>query len=716
MGGIPINEFHAQSLTWAIGTIVFIAITSISLGYIAQFIARLTRLSHAEQKRVFWGFTFAGPWIIGFIIFVVGPAIASLLYSFTNYELGNHLVFYNLESGKGNFNDFWIELGNYRELLTDTESGKGRLFKQALFNSFYYTIIGVPLQIMAALAMAMLLNRKIPGISVFRTIYYLPVILAASPAALLAWRYMFTSNGGFINNTLRWFSEQFFVFDWMYRYSIYFTEGFNGFYQSVSRNESVGSFKYTLPTFLALLFLLPLIGEWNPNKRQRAYTIAEIFSIIMIGNLLSTGVFSATINPSWTYFAIAVFVGMIAINHYQEKASLTRMWQIGGLILFALSVFRTVQLNDFDVTHPDTMRYLIPLTLGIILIAATFFTEWNMRKYQAALAIVGVMFLIIVGRALPSQIDDGGLKPLVAHLTFGNTVNAELATHKAELTETVNNLDPELSDRNKRGTISDEANIYYSYWKDEYGKNFFSAYWYYGAMIIVLLGLWFLDEKYPQARQYLLYGSLVFFALIAINSFRDGQKFFNGFDELEQIATVDGLTNARDTAHYHFVTFRDRTENLPSENRVPQWLQNELWTKPSLILITMWSSGASMLIFLAALKGVPPVLYEAAEVDGANQLQRFFKITLPMISPAMFYNIVIGVIAALQTFESIYIIRDPSGANDASLRSAAYFLFTRTFNDLAIGQGAAASWILAAIILTLTVLQFRYSNWVNYEA
>ncbi|HEX2906331.1 MAG TPA: sugar ABC transporter permease [Phototrophicaceae bacterium] len=121
-----------------------------------------------------------------------------------------------------------------------------------------------------------------------------------------------------------------------------------------------------------------------------------------------------------------------------------------------------------------------------------------------------------------------------------------------------------------------------------------------------------------------------------------------------------------------------------------------------------------MLIFLAALKGVPGSLYEAAEVDGANRWQKFFKITLPMISPAMFYNVVIGMIAALQTFDTIYILQTTQTQD--SLASAAYFLFNRTFREGIIGQGAAVSWILAVIIVLLTVLQFRYSKWVHYEA
>ena len=87
----------------------------------------------------------------------------------------------------------------------------------------------------------------------------------------------------------------------------------------------------------------------------------------------------------------------------------------------------------------------------------------------------------------------------------------------------------------------------------------------------------------------------------------------------------------------------------------------------------------------------------------------------PLISPAMFYNIVIGVIAALQTFENVYILRTPLTSD--SLQSAAFLLYSRTFSELHIGEGAAMSWILVVIIVTLTILQFRFSrSWVHYEA
>ena len=716
MEGLEITDAHVDNFGWALGTIAFITVTSVLVGLIARGVAHLFRQSPGEQKKIFWGFTFAGPWIVGFIIFVIGPSLASLLYSFTNYSLGDKLVFIGSGFKAGNLKDFWIELDNYRALLVETEVGSGRVFKQALFNSFYYTIIGVPLQIIAALSMAMLLNRNWPGIKLFRTIFYLPVILAASPAALLAWRYMFVSNGGFINNSLRWFADQFFVFDWLYKYWIYVAEGVNGFYSGVATAQPVGSLKFTLPAVLGVLVLFTLVGEWNKSKRERVQQVAEIMTIVLLSLMGTTGVLRTPVNLSWTFIAAIIIVGFAALNHYQGKKVLSRVWLGSGLTLFLISMVRTV--SSGNLSNPDTIKYLVGLIVGIAAIIITaLVVSWSARRYQLIAGILGLLLLVIVVRAIPSNFGDGGWKPFIKYMTLSSTVNAQLEEDKSEINALISDLqqNEDLSDRQKKNEIADLTGVLYDYWKIDYTNSLFSAYWVYGLLIAVLVGLAVLDERYPKARTYLLGGSLVFFIFFGVSTFLDGRAYFNAFEEIEEKAFVEGITLPNDVSHYHFVTFRDRTAHLPADTRVPLWLSNELWTKPSLVLITMWSSGASMLIFLAALKGVPGTLYEAAEVDGANTIQKFFKITLPMISPAMFYSIVIGVIAALQTFESIYIIRDPSGTNDASLRSAAYFLYTRTFNDQAIGQGAAASWILAAIIVTLTILQFRYSRWVNYE-
>jgi ABC-type sugar transport system permease subunit len=279
-----------------------------------------------------------------------------------------------------------------------------------------------------------------------------------------------------------------------------------------------------------------------------------------------------------------------------------------------------------------------------------------------------------VGRDGPVRADRAGrLEILTRYLTFGSTIK-----HKADL----------------------------DYLQTTYPAWLASAVWFYGLAVASLLGVALLDTHYPRARRAVATGALVFFSLITAGSLLDGWRYFDAFLD---VARAAGKPN------YHFALFHEAVAEFPDKTRVPLWMNSELWSKPSLILITMWSSGTGMLIFLAALKGVPRALYEAAEVDGASAIQRFFRITLPMISPAMFYNVVIGMIAALQTFESIYILQTPLTRD--SLSSAAFLLYSRTFTELRIGEGAAMSWILVAIILTLTILQFRYSrSWVHYES
>ncbi len=218
---------------------------------------------------------------------------------------------------------------------------------------------------------------------------------------------------------------------------------------------------------------------------------------------------------------------------------------------------------------------------------------------------------------------------------------------------------------------------------------------------ILLMALFVRDAK---IRKWLLIGSCVVFGITAVSSAIDGVRYFQAY---ETVAQAEGNNN------FHFARFNDAVDALPDDNKDPKWLTNDLWVKPSLILINMWSAGSGMLIFLAALKGVPKSLYEAAEVDGANRVQRFFKITLPMISPAMFYNVVIGMIGALQTFEAVYILRNND--TQTSVMSAAFYLYQRTFEQANIGEGSAMSWVLAIIIVALTVGQFRYSSWVHYE-
>lgn len=155
---------------------------------------------------------------------------------------------------------------------------------------------------------------------------------------------------------------------------------------------------------------------------------------------------------------------------------------------------------------------------------------------------------------------------------------------------------------------------------------------------------------------------------------------------------------------------------FPGPERLPLWHQSPLWSKPALILIGAWSAGTMMVIYLAALKGVPPEVYEAAEVDGASPWQRFRHITLPLITPATFYNLVVGMIATLQIFEQSYILTREGGPAQSTY-FVAYYLWRATFRFNEIGYGAAMSWALLLIILIFTAAQFRLANrWVYYEA
>ena len=158
---------------------------------------------------------------------------------------------------------------------------------------------------------------------------------------------------------------------------------------------------------------------------------------------------------------------------------------------------------------------------------------------------------------------------------------------------------------------------------------------------------------------------------------------------------------------------------FPGPERLPLWLGADglafLWNKPAVVLILMWSAGAMMIIYLAALSGVPQTFYEAAKVDGANAWRRFRHITWPMIAPATFYNLIIGMIATLQIFEaSVSLVRD--GGQNQALYSVAYYLWRSTFRFNKVGYGAAMSWVLLAIIVILTVIQFRsQGKWVYYQ-
>jgi multiple sugar transport system permease protein len=157
-------------------------------------------------------------------------------------------------------------------------------------------------------------------------------------------------------------------------------------------------------------------------------------------------------------------------------------------------------------------------------------------------------------------------------------------------------------------------------------------------------------------------------------------------------------------------------DGFPAANRVPMWVQTALWTKMSVVILMVWICGTMMLIFLAGLNNIPKELNEAAEVDGASGWTRFWKVSLPLITPYIFYNLVVGMIAALQIFEPIYVLYRDNSTLAPTAYSAVYYLWRATFRFNEIGYGSAISWIVMVIILIVTIIQFRLQNrWVEYS-
>ncbi|MCV4232307.1 sugar ABC transporter permease [Virgibacillus sp. LDC1] len=147
------------------------------------------------------------------------------------------------------------------------------------------------------------------------------------------------------------------------------------------------------------------------------------------------------------------------------------------------------------------------------------------------------------------------------------------------------------------------------------------------------------------------------------------------------------------------------------------WIGNPstaLWT---LIALSIWQFGSSMIIFLAGLKNIPRDYYEAASVDGANAVHRFFKITLPMLSPIILFNLTLQTISAFLTFTPAYIIsRGEGGPLDQTLLYSLY-LYRKAFSHFEMGYASALAWIMLIIVGILTLLIFRSSTrWVHYES
>jgi multiple sugar transport system permease protein len=145
------------------------------------------------------------------------------------------------------------------------------------------------------------------------------------------------------------------------------------------------------------------------------------------------------------------------------------------------------------------------------------------------------------------------------------------------------------------------------------------------------------------------------------------------------------------------------------------WVGNVNLVLPMMILLAVWQFGSTMVIFLAGLKQVPKELYEAAEVDGAGPLRRFRAVTIPMLSPVIFFNLVLELIGAFQVFASAYIISNGSGGPAGMTNFLTVYLYKRGFADGQMGYAAAIGWVIMIAVAILAVILFRTQrSWVHY--
>ncbi|HZB94959.1 MAG TPA: sugar ABC transporter permease [Herpetosiphonaceae bacterium] len=147
-----------------------------------------------------------------------------------------------------------------------------------------------------------------------------------------------------------------------------------------------------------------------------------------------------------------------------------------------------------------------------------------------------------------------------------------------------------------------------------------------------------------------------------------------------------------------------------------KWLEDPKWVIPSFTIMSLWGVGGGMLIYLSGLQGIPTQLYEAATIDGAGRLQRFWHVTIPMISPVILFTFITGVIGSFQVFTQAWVVNGGSGAPAYSSMFYVLYLFVNAFRRYRMGTAAAQAWLLFIVILVLTILFLWASKrFVYYE-
>lgn len=149
---------------------------------------------------------------------------------------------------------------------------------------------------------------------------------------------------------------------------------------------------------------------------------------------------------------------------------------------------------------------------------------------------------------------------------------------------------------------------------------------------------------------------------------------------------------------------------------LPNWLSDENWSKPALIIMSFWGVGGAVVIFLAGLAEVPQSLYEVADIDGAGPIRKFWNVTLPMITPTILFNLVMGLIGAFQYFTQVYVMTAGTGGPANSTLVYALYLYQKAFNYLNMGYASAMGWMLFVVVLACTMgVMYSSKRWVHYH-
>ncbi len=148
----------------------------------------------------------------------------------------------------------------------------------------------------------------------------------------------------------------------------------------------------------------------------------------------------------------------------------------------------------------------------------------------------------------------------------------------------------------------------------------------------------------------------------------------------------------------------------------PQWMADEIWAKPAIIIMSLWGVGGNMIVYLAGLQGIPRQLYEAAEIDGAGMMQKFRYVTLPMLTPVIFFNLIMSIVWSFQIFTQVYVMTGGQGGPADSTLVMVLYIYQQAFKFHNMGYASAIAWVLFIIILVFTLLQFKVAGgWVHYE-